>query len=127
MIQPIEDRGQELPVPEAKTIGLVDTEAQFNAINHALNDAGYPDSKIRALHGRDGVEMLERLRDVAFFGDWERAVADQCIHELKRGHYAFSVAVGDRDEAIRVSDIAEPYGGHSFNYFGKWVNEQLTK
>jgi hypothetical protein len=35
--------------------------------------------------------------------------------------------VKDRDEALRISDLVEPYGGHSINYFGKWVNEQLTK
>jgi hypothetical protein len=127
MIQPLKDRGQDLPVPEQKTIGFVDSETQLNAITHALNEAGFPDSKIRVLHGPDGVEMLERLRDVAFFGDWERAVADKGIDELEHGHYSLAVAVGNRDEAVRVADIAEPYGGHSFNYFGKWVNEQLTK
>lgn len=127
MVTPTEDHGQELPVPEGKTIGFVDTEAQFDAITRALNDAGYPDSKITALHGPDGIEMLERLRDVAFFGDWERAMADKGIQELQQGHFSFAVAVRDRDDALRVSDIAEPYGGHSFTYFGKWVNEQLTK
>jgi hypothetical protein len=127
MIQPTTNHGQELPIPEGKTIGFVDTEEQLNAITHALNEAGFPDSKITALHGHDGVELLERLRDVAFFGDWERAVADKGIHELQQGHYSFAVAVRDRDEAVRVTDIAEPYGAHSLNYFGKWVNEQLTK
>jgi hypothetical protein len=127
MIMPTSDHGQNLPIPEGKTIGFVDTETQLDAITHALNEAGYPDSKITALHGQDGVELLERLRDVAFFGDWERAVADKGIEELRKGHYSFAVAVHDRDDALRVSDIAEPYGGHTFNYFGKWVNEQLTK
>ncbi len=127
MIQPIKDRGQELPVPEGKTIGFVDTETQLDAITRALNEAGYPDSAITSLHGRDGIDLLERLRDVAFFGDWERAVADKGIAELELGHYSFAVAVKDRDEALRISDLVEPYGGHSMNYFGTWVNEQLTK
>jgi hypothetical protein len=127
MIEPTRDYGQELPVPESKTIGFVDTEGQLASITRALNDAGYPDSKIRVLHGHDGIEMLERLRDVAFFGDFERAVADKGISELEHGHYSFAVTVGDRAEALRVSDLAEPYGGHSITYFGKWVNEQLTK
>jgi hypothetical protein len=127
MIQPIKDHGQDLPVPEQKAIGFVNTEEQLDAITRALNDAGYPDSKIRVLFGRDGVDMLERLRDVAFFGDFERAVADKGIHELEKGHYSLAVAVKDRDEGVRVADIAEPLGGHSFTYFGKWVNEQLTR
>ncbi len=79
------ERGQELPIPEGKTIGFVDTEDQLNAITRALNDAGYPDAKIAALHGPEGVEMLERLRDVAFFGDFERAVADKGVHEAPKG------------------------------------------
>ena len=127
MIQPTQDHGQNLPVPEGKAIGFVDTKEQLDAITRALNDAGFADSKIRVLHGHDGVEMLERLRDVAFFGDWERAVADKGITELERGNYSFAVEVNDRDEAVRISDIAEPFGGHTINYFGKWVNEQLTK
>jgi hypothetical protein len=127
MIEPISDRGQDLPVPEGKTIGFVDTEAELQALVQALNKAGYPESKIRVLHGHDGVDLLERLRDVAFFGDWERAVAEKGIHELKHGHYSFAVAVRDRDEALRVADVVEPYGGHSVTYFGKWINEQLTK
>ena len=121
------ERGQELPIPEGKTIGFVNTEDQLNAITRALNDSGYTDSKNAALHGPEGIEMLERLRDVAFFGDFERAVADKGVHELQKGHYSLAVTVGDRDEGVRVADIAEPFGGHSFTYFGKWVNEQLTK
>jgi len=127
MVEPTTDHGQRLPIPEKKTIGFVDTEAQFNAITRALNDAGYSDSKITMLHGQDGVEMLQRLRDVSFFGDWERAVADKGVRELEQGHYSFAVEVKDRDDAVRVSNIAEGCGGHTFNYFGKWVNEQLTK
>jgi hypothetical protein len=127
MIHPIEDRGQQLPVPEKKTIGFVDTETQLNAIVQALDEAGYPESSITSLYGRDGLDLLERLRDVAFFGDWERAVVDKGIVELEEGHYSFAVAVKDRDEALRVADIAGSHGGHSINYFGKWVNEQLTK
>ena len=71
--------------------------------------------------------MLEGLRKVAFFGDFERAVVDFGIQELQNGHYSMNVAVKDRDEALRVTNIAEANGGHSFTYFGKWVNEQLTK
>jgi hypothetical protein len=127
MIQPVKDHGQQLPVPVGKTIGFVDTEIQLDAITRALNEAGYPDSAISSLHGHDGIDLLERLRDVAFFGDWERAVADKGIAELEEGHYTFAVAVHNRDEALKIADLVEPYGGHSINYFGNWINEQLTK
>ena len=127
MIQIREDHGQQLPIPENKVIGFADTEEAFQAITGALTCAGYPDSKIAAMHGRDGIELLERLRDVAFFGDWERAVVDAGIAELERGGYSIAVAVADREEAQKVAGLATANGGHSFNYFGKFVNEQLTK
>jgi len=127
MVEPLTDRHNELPVPEEKAIGFADTEPEFRAITNALNRAGFPDSKMNALHGADGIEMLQHLREVAFFGDWERAVADEAISELEAGHYSLAVSVKNRDEAVRVADIAEPLGGHGFTYFGRWVNEQLTK
>ncbi len=127
MIQPTTYHGQQLGIPELRVIGFVDTNEKLQAIAKSLNQSGFPDSKIRSLHGPDGIQMLENLRSVLFFGDFERAVADFGVQELQNGHYSVSVAVKDRDEAIRVSSIAEANGGHSFTYFGKWVNEQLTK
>jgi hypothetical protein len=127
MVEPTTYHGQELPIPESRVIGFVDTNEKLQAIARALNQAGFPDSKIRSLHGPDGLQMLEELRKVAFFGDFERAVVDFGMQELQNGHYSMNVAVKDRDEAVRVTNIAEANGGHSFTYFGKWVNEQLTK
>jgi hypothetical protein len=127
MIEPTTYHGQELPVPESRVIGFVDTNEKLQAIAQSLIKAGIPDSKIRSLHGPDGIQMLEGLREVSFFSDFERAVADFGVQELQNGHYSLSVAVKDRDEALRVTNIAEANGGRSFTYFGKWVNEQLTK
>ena len=127
MIQPTTYHGQELGVPESRVIGFVDTNEKLKAIAKSLNEAGFPDSKIRSLHGPDGIQMLEHLRSIPFFGDFERAIADFGVQELQNGHYSVSVAVKDRDEALRVTNIAEAHGGHSFTYFGKWANEQLTK
>jgi hypothetical protein len=127
MIEPTQYRGQELPIPESRLIGFVDTDEKLQAIAKSLNAAGIPDSKIRSLHGPDGIQMLEHLRQTLFFGDFERAVADFGIQELQNGHYSVSVAVKDRDDAVRIAQIAEANGGHTFTYFGKWVNEQLTK
>jgi hypothetical protein len=127
MIEPTTYHGQELPIPESRVIGFVDTNDQLQAIAKALNKAGVPESKIRSLHGPDGIQLLEKLREVRFFGDFERAVTDFGVQEMQDGHYSVSVAVKDRDEALRITNIAQANGGHSFTYFGKWVNEQLTK
>ena len=101
--------------------------ALSQSVRQVLIEAGVPDSKIIAMHGQDGIHLLERLREVSFFGDWERAVADAGITELKEGGYSIAVAVNDRDEALHIANIATPYGAHSFNYFGPLMNEQLTK
>jgi hypothetical protein len=127
MIEPTGDHHHKLPVPESRVIGFVDSNEGLLAIVEGLNAAGIPNSKIRSLHGPEGIQMLEGLRKILFFGDFERAVADFGIQELENGHYSVSVAVKDRDEALRITNIAEANGGHSFTYFGKWVNEQLTK
>jgi len=127
MIEPLKDYGQELPVPEHKAIGFVNSQEELDAVIKALNTAGYPNSKIVVMSGEDGVELLEQLRDVAFFGDWERAVVDHAINELEIGHFLICVRVNDRDEAVQIADLATTHGGHSFNYFGAWITEQLTK
>jgi hypothetical protein len=127
MIQPTTYHGQELPVPESRAIGFVDTNEQLQLVAKALQAAGIAESKIRSLHGPDGIQMLEALRRMLFFGDFERAIADFGVQELQSGHYWLSVAVKNRDEALHVTNIAEANGGHSFTYFGKFVNERLTK
>ena len=127
MIEAIVDRGQDLAEPQGRTIGYVDTKAQLDAVTNALNAAGYPDSQIAVIDGNDGIALLERQRGVFFFGDSERAVIDLGIDELQKGHLSIAVNVENRDAAVRVANIAVPNGGHTFNYFGVWVNEQLTK
>ncbi len=126
MARIIKDRGQELPVPEQRTIGFIDTPQQFEKCVNALRAAGYADRKITGLHGEDGIELLKRLREVLFFGDEERAVVDLAITHLEAGHFSIAVEVKDRDDGLRVAAVCTPHGGHTFTYFGKWVNEQLT-
>ena len=123
------ERGDVLPVPEGKTIGFVDTEDQLNSIARALNDAGYPDSKIAALHGPEGVEMLERLRDIPFFGDFERAVADKGIHELQKGHYSLAVTVrrpGRRRSRRRHCRAVRRAQFHVLRQVGQRAVDQVT-
>jgi hypothetical protein len=127
MVRMRKDHGQDLPVPEEKVIGFADTAEAFEAVAAALERAGFADSKIVGMHGQDGIQLLGRLRETLFFGDWERAVADAGVAELEKGGYVFAVGVENRDEAMRVAKIATPAGAHTFNYFGPLVNEQLTK
>ena len=123
---PMIDEGQELSAPSGQAIGFVDTKEQFDAVTQALKSAGHADSKIIVLHGGDDVEMLQSLQKSFYFGDGEDAMMEFSSKELRAGHYALGIGVEDRAGALRVANLSEPLGAHSFSYFGIWVNERLT-
>ena len=126
-VKPVTDHGQELPPAKGHAIGFVDTKAQFDAVTQALKAAGYADSSIIALFGEDGIDLLERQKRIFNFGDGEDAIVRFSIGELRAGHYAMGIETADRDEALRIVNLTKPLGLHSFNYFGKWFNERLTR
>ena len=126
-VEPITDHGQKLASPAGKVIGFIDGQAEFDAFAEAVQAAGYPAATITSLYGEDGIHLLERLKtDSFFFGDSEDSVIQLSISELRQGHYAIAVDVADRDQAVQIASLAKPHGGHSFGYFGTWVNEQLS-
>jgi hypothetical protein len=101
-VTPVIDRGQELATPEGQAIGLVDTKEQFDAVTQAFKAAGFADSRIIALQGADGIEMLQRLQKTFNFGDGEDAIVEFSIKELRAGHYAVSVQAEDRADACEL-------------------------
>ncbi|HEX4142175.1 MAG TPA: hypothetical protein VHY91_01385 [Pirellulales bacterium] len=125
-VEPIHDHGQTLPVPQGRAIGFVDTKEQCEAIVRALNAAGYADSKITILYGDEGVHLLKRLEGF-YFSDAELGLVKFSEQQLRLGHYGLAIEVEDRDEAVRVTNLSTPLGGHSFDYFGTWFNERLTR
>lgn len=125
--KPEPDVGQELPRPEGRVIGFVNSKPAFDAVAKMLQGEGYSDSQIIALHGDDGIALLERLEDgTFFFADAENKVIKFGIDELRAGHYAIAVEVADREEALRVAQLATDQGAHSFGYFGTWVSERFS-
>lgn len=126
-VEPLADHGQKLPSPQGKVIGFIDGKAEFEAFAEAARDAGYPAAKITSLYGEDGIHLLERLKENSFFfGDSEDSVIQLSIKELRQGHFAVAVEVADHHQAEQITSLAVPHGGHSFNYFGTWVSEQLS-
>jgi hypothetical protein len=67
------------------------------------------------------------MRNTFNFGDGEDAIVDFSIKELQAGHYALCIEANDREAALQAVSLAEPLGGHSFSYFGVWMNERLTR
>jgi hypothetical protein len=126
-IQPLADHGQTLSPPQGKVIGFFDSQAQLDAFARSAKAAGYPQAKISVLFGDDGICLLERLKEHSFFfSDNEDGIIHLSISQLQNGRYAVSVEVADHKQAVQIANLALPYGGHSFNYFGTFVSEQLT-
>lgn len=126
-VHPVVDRGQDLDTPKMRAIGFVDTKEQFDAVTQALKAAGYAESNVIALQGTDGIDMLKRLQKTFNFGDGEDALMELSLKELRAGHYALSIEVGDRASALEIASLSEHLGAHSFNYFGVLENERLTR
>lgn len=125
-IESVHDRGQMLPIPEGKVYGIIDSPANFEAFTDSLQRAGYPPEKITSVHGEEGLALLKRLKEHSFFfGDGEDRLIKRSMHELEDGHFVVAVDVHNRDEALHVVELARGRG-HSFGYFGRWINEELT-
>jgi hypothetical protein len=127
MIEAVTNPNQKLPSPEGRAIGFVDTQDEFDAVIAALAEAGVAQENIQVFHGQGSIELLEKNRGKFFLGDAEEQMMDFAVRQLEVDRYALSIAVHDRDDAMKLAKIAERYGAHSFGYFGTWVNERLTK
>ena len=67
-----------------------------------------PTRRSLALHGEEGIDMLQRLQKGFNFGDGEDAIMEFSIEELRAGHYVLGVEVEDREAALRVIDLTTP-------------------
>jgi hypothetical protein len=124
--KPMVDHGQTLTAPAGKVIGFLDGKVELEAFADALSAAGYPAKIITTLCGKDGIHLLERLKEHSFFfGDSEDSIIELSIRQLEQGHYAVAIEVTDHQQAVELASLAAPHGGHSFTYFGTWVTQQL--
>lgn len=124
-VQPEKDHGQDVEIQHGSVLGVFDTKADLDTFTSALVQAGLHEEKIAAIHGTDGVQILERLPPY-FLGDGEGHDIQRMILELKQGRFGAKVEVKNRDEAGRVASIGKSSGGRAFSYFGLLVHEQLT-
>ena len=114
-------------LPAGKVIGFVNTKADFDAFTKFLHRVDFPASKVTSIHGEDGLHLLDRLKHRSFFfSDGEDGIVQMSINELKKEHFAVAVDIDNREDALRIAEIAKQHGGHGFSYFGTWVTEQLS-
>ncbi|QDT89949.1 hypothetical protein [Gimesia algae] len=125
--EPMVDHGQTLTGPAGKVIGFLNGKVKFESFADTLRVAGYSETEVTWLYGEDGIHLLERMQEHRFFfSDSEDSIIQTGIRELKQGHCAVSVEVADRQHAVDIANLAKPYGGHGFMYFGTWVNERIS-
>jgi hypothetical protein len=113
-VEPMSDQGQTLGYPSGKVVGVVDTQGQFDEVVAALKRAGF--DSIRALHGADGLQLLERV-DTFFFNRPVERVLERHIQELQQGHFIFSVETPS-SQAQEAANIASEHGARSLVHFG---------
>jgi len=113
-VEPMSDQGQTLGYPSGKVLGVVDTQAQFDEVVAALERAGF--DTIQALHGADGLQLLERVNSF-FFNQYEERVLQRHIQELEQGHFVFSVETPS-DRAKEAATIASEHGARVLVHFG---------
>src|SRR5690606_24606225 len=113
-VKPMKDQGQTLSYPRGKVLGIVDTEAQFDDVVAALKSAGF--EGITALHGEDGIQLLERVNGF-FFSDMEERVLDRHIQELNQGRFIIAVETPST-RAEEASNIASELGARRLVHFG---------
>lgn len=125
-IKPEVDHGQDAKLYAGRVLGFADTREQVDRIASELNDAGIGDERILILAGDDGIEILNRTLKEFFFSDGEDQTVINGLRELRDGHLVIEVEVADRDEAVKVVNLAAPHGGRTFTYFGTLMNEQMS-
>jgi len=126
-VQPRVDHDQEMPAPQGRTIGFVETQAECDAVTHALNVAGFPDSALMVLHGEDGIHLFQRMMSGSLWGEETEDCLKQGMKEMSNGHYTLVIDTEDRDEALVAANIAAKHGGHGFSHFGMLADERLTR
>lgn len=113
-VEIIRDEGQKLPPPTGRVLGVVDSRKQLDEVASALKHAGF--DKVTAIHGDDGVSLLERF-DGVFWGDAEEPILRRHRDELKKGHGIFAVPTTS-DQAAKVAEIAAHHGARFVVHFG---------
>jgi hypothetical protein len=112
-VDPIRDQGQKLSYPRGKVLGIVDTKAQFDDVVAALKRVGF--EGITALHGEDGIQLLERVSNF-FFSDLEERVLNRHIEELKEGRFIIAVQTPS-SRADEAANVASEHGARRLAHF----------
>ena len=113
-VEPISDQGQTLSYPRGKVLGIVDTQGQLDDIVASLSKAGF--KGIKALHGQDGIQLLERVNSF-FFSDMEERVLERHIQELQEGHFIVAVETPS-ERAEEAAEVASKHGARRLVHFG---------
>lgn len=104
-----------------KVVGVVQTQAQLQAISTAMAEAGHLQTEV--FEGTGGLAILigdEKESSHCFLGDMEEAMAHRYVSAAKQGSLVFSIPVGSGN-ASDVAEIAIAQGAVDVVHIGQWV------
>lgn len=117
----------EVPAPMGHVVGFVDTAKACQGIIQSLIRSGVSLQRILMVSGDDRREFLNRFLVGYQWGEEVQKMISEGARERQEGHVILCVDADDRDEGMRIAQIASAQGGHGFVHFGEFVDERLTR
>ncbi len=125
-LEPTKDEGQLLPPLAGMLICVLDTPERVDNVVGELASAGFRDDELILLHGKDGIELVQRVdTEKSYFSDAPKQLFCRDTSVLSQGKYVLGIPVGGGDRAREVADLVRPHGAHGFMHFGTFVDTRF--
>jgi hypothetical protein len=125
--------------PENSLLGILDTTQQLTSAITALKAAGFPESDIEFVCGREAGEKLHAttgrggimnvaMRVVSSLGmpDEETQMKDRYSDALMAGRFIVMVKIPTDDRKAEATRILKTNGANFINFLGKYVIESMA-
>ena len=133
----VEEKSDFIPYPTNKVVGIIDDARDAQAALHDLREAGFTDSQIRVLTGKEGAHRIDPRGDQhgllahmlrstqKALGDYEIQHATRHEEEMLAGHFGIGVAIHDKGDFDKALKILKSHHGHFINFYGALIMEML--
>lgn len=133
----VNDPDYYMAVPKRQIGCSIPTTEDYDNAVAALAASGIDPDDVRALHGRDGADILDLTGEHHGFFDGIRRIFPTINNEvmfnmsnvekaLNAGGYALAVPAAEFDDARRIADILRLHNADNMLYFGKQSMWRMT-
>ena len=129
---------EEVRYPENRVVGVVNTVTQVERADKALLGGGFLESEIEIIYGQPAAEKLRsnsgragltniamRLVERLGMPDEETQIKSRYADSLESGDFVVAVRVATDERKDIAARILEDNGGHSINFFGRYIIEAI--